>query len=43
MTQHKVELTQLEIELNKSVKKRQGKEEKVKEHSCFSLFSHVFL
>ena len=38
MTQHKIKLTQLSIELNKYVKKKAGKEEKEKEHSCLSLF-----
>ena len=33
MTQHEIKLTQRNIQL-----KRQGKEEKVKEHSCLSLF-----
>ena len=44
MTQHRIKLTQLNIELNMSVKKRQGKEEKIKEHSFFSLFkSCIFM
>ena len=38
MTQHKIKLTQLNMELNKSIRKKQGKEQKVREHSCLSLF-----
>ena len=37
MSQHKSKLTHLNIELSKSVKKRQRKEEKVKKYSCLSL------
>ena len=43
MTQHKIKLTQLNIELNKYVKKKAGKEEKEKEHSCLSLFKSFIL
>ena len=41
MTQHEIKLTPLNTELNKSVKNRQGKEEKVKEH-VLAFSSHVF-
>ena len=44
MTQHESKLTDLNIELNKSVEKRQEKEEKIKEYSCLGLFkSCIFM